>query len=152
MSRGAATHARDVLAVGAVYFAVVFSAGFALGLVRVLWLVPRLGARAAELMEAPIMLLVCVIAALWLTGRFGDRIKGWRAWLAVGLAALGLMILAEFTAVLWMRGVSLEDYLAHRDPVTSRVYLALLGVFAILPALVSASRRRRRAAPARAGR
>ena len=33
----------------AIYFGVVFGAGFALGPIRVLWLEPRVGARAAEL-------------------------------------------------------------------------------------------------------
>jgi hypothetical protein len=45
-----------VLKAGGLYFALVFAAGFALGPIRLLWLVPRFGARSAELMEAPVML------------------------------------------------------------------------------------------------
>jgi hypothetical protein len=38
-----------VLKAGALYFALVFGAGFVLGSIRVLWLVPRIGERTAEL-------------------------------------------------------------------------------------------------------
>ena len=51
------------LALGARYFGVVFGAGFALGTMRVLWLVPRLGERWAELLEMPVMGLVMFAAA-----------------------------------------------------------------------------------------
>jgi hypothetical protein len=45
-----------VVKAGALYFAVVFAAGFALGAIRTRWVAPRAGTRMAELMEAPIML------------------------------------------------------------------------------------------------
>jgi hypothetical protein len=41
----------QILKAGLLYFALVFGAGFVLGAVRVLWIVSRFGARAAELME-----------------------------------------------------------------------------------------------------
>ena len=44
------------------YFALMFAAGFVLGTVRSRWIVPRLGVRTAELMEAPIMLVVSILA------------------------------------------------------------------------------------------
>lgn len=53
----------NVLKAGALYFAIVFGAGFVLGPIRVLWLVPRVGTRVAELMEMPVMLLVSVLSA-----------------------------------------------------------------------------------------
>jgi hypothetical protein len=43
----------QILKAGVLYFAVIFGAGFVLGLIRILWLVPRLGTRVAELLEAP---------------------------------------------------------------------------------------------------
>jgi hypothetical protein len=48
---------------GALYFALAFGAGFVLGTIRVLWVVPRVGERTAELMETPIMLVVIMLAA-----------------------------------------------------------------------------------------
>ena len=47
-----------VLRAAAAYFAVTFAAGFALGTIRVAWLVPVVGERAAELMEMPVMVAV----------------------------------------------------------------------------------------------
>lgn len=124
------------LKAGAVYFALAFGAGFVLGVARVLWLVPRFGARNAELLEAPVMLLVSVAAARWTVRRLevppsaGSR-------LAVGLVALALLLAMEFGVVLWIRGLSLADYVAHRDPVSGAVYIALLATFAVLPLLVA---------------
>ena len=46
------------LRAGLFYFLVVFSSGFMLGIIRILWVVPRFGNRAAELMEMPLMLMV----------------------------------------------------------------------------------------------
>src|SRR4029453_12356674 len=54
---------REILGAGALYFALVFGAGFVVGFVRVLWLVPRVGERTAELLEAPLMLAVTIVAA-----------------------------------------------------------------------------------------
>jgi hypothetical protein len=54
-----------VLKAGSLYFALVFAVGFVLGTIRTVWLVPRVGARAAELMEMPIMLAVTIVAARW---------------------------------------------------------------------------------------
>jgi hypothetical protein len=45
-----------ILKAGICYFVIVFVAGFILGPIRILLIVPRLGERAAELMEAPLML------------------------------------------------------------------------------------------------
>jgi len=55
----------------------------------------------------------------------------------MGLVALGLMLVAEFGLVLWLRGLSIKEYLAIRDPVSGTVYYAMLGAFAIMPLLVT---------------
>ena len=58
-----------ILKAGALYFGVVFGAGFVLGTVRVIWVVPHLGERTAELIEAPLMLAVTIVAARWVVKR-----------------------------------------------------------------------------------
>jgi type IV secretory pathway TrbD component len=47
---------------------------------------------------------------------------------------------AEFTLVLWLRGMSISDYLANRDPVSGTVYYIMLGVFAVVPLFVNRTR------------
>ncbi len=59
------------LKVSSLYFALVFGAGFTLGVIRILWLVPRLGVRMAESIEAPVMIAVSVIAVRWVIRRLG---------------------------------------------------------------------------------
>lgn len=120
------------LRAGLAYFAWVFGAGFLLALVRIPFLVPRVGVRTAELLEAPVMLLVVLFASRWLAGRYSDLGRPGR--LLAGLLALGLLVLAEL-AVAWGQGLhSFADIIASRDPVSGSVYLASLFVFAIAPA------------------
>ena len=57
--------------------------------------------------------------------------------LGMGGVALSLLLIAEFTLVLWLRGLSIRDYLAGRDPVAGTVYYVMLGVFAVMPLLVA---------------
>ena len=118
------------------YFAVVFGAGFVLGPVRLLWAVPRFGTRTAELMEMPIMLVVTIVAARWVIRRRGVP-PTTRARLGMGGRALGLLLFAEFALVLRLRGLSLEEYFASRDPVSGAVYYLMLGVVAVLPLVLS---------------
>ena len=105
----------------------VFGAGFLL-LCRVLWVVPGFGTRRAELLEMPIMLLVtivvarCVVKRLAVPSTLSSRI-------GMGCIALGLLLIAEFKLVLGLRGLSISQYLASRDPVSGTVYYVMLGVF-----------------------
>ena len=50
-----------------------------------------------------------------------------------GFCRLGLLLVAEFTLVLRLRGLSISEYLESRDPVAGTVYYLMLGVFAIMP-------------------
>jgi len=120
----------QTLKAGVLYFVVVFGAGFVLGSIRVMWLVPRFGTRAAELMEMPVMLAVTILAARWIVRRPGLPSKR----LGVGIVALALLLMAELTLVLW-RGLTIHEYIASRDPVAGTVYIVMLGAFAIMPLL-----------------
>ena len=125
-----------ILKAGVLYFALVFEAGFVLGTIRTLWIVPRLGTRLAELMETPIMLVITILAARWTVRRLAVP-STLPARLCMGCVALGLLLVAEFTLVLWLRGMSIREYFASRDPVAGTVYYVMLGVFAIMPLLVT---------------
>ena len=54
----------------------------------------------------------------------------------MGGIGLALLLLAEFSFVLWVRGVSLREYFASRDPVLGTVYYIMLLVFAVMPVFV----------------
>lgn len=124
------------LKAGVLYFVIVFGAGFVLGTIRITWVVPRLGTRTAELLESPVMFVVTVLAAGWSVRRFAVPPK-WPFRLGMGVLALWLMLLAEFTLVLWIQRISIGEYLATRDPVSGTVYYVMLGVFAIMPLFVA---------------
>jgi hypothetical protein len=59
----------QILKAGVLYSALVFGAGFVLGPIRILWVVPRFGTRMAELMETPILFVVIIVAARWTARR-----------------------------------------------------------------------------------
>ena len=120
---------------GALYFAAVFTIGFVLGTIRTLLIVPRVGARRAELLEAPIMVLVSFLMARWAVGRMAvPYVVSHR--MLMGAVGLLLLLAAEFGFVLWLRGISLQQYFATRDPVAAAVYYSALAVFALAPLCV----------------
>ena len=124
-----------LLPAGFTYFALVFAAGFALGVVRVGWLAGRVGERNAELLEMPLMLAVVFLAARWVVTRFRlPSASGPR--LAVGFLALALLLACELTVVLALRGLSFSEYLASRDPLAGSLYAVSLLLFALMPALL----------------
>lgn len=124
-----------ILKAALVYFVIVFGAGSLLGPIRILLIVPRLGERLAELAEAPLMLLVIVLAANWIVARFQlpSRLI-YR--LGTGVVAFVLGLLFEFGLVLTLRGLTLREYFETRDPVSAGVYYLTLVLFAVMPILV----------------
>jgi 2-hydroxy-6-oxonona-2,4-dienedioate hydrolase len=130
--RGLPQHDRVTYRAALLYFLAVFGAGFVLGVVRVLWLARELGERVAELLEIPVMLAVMLAAArltvrrLALPATLGAR-------LGMGLGALLMLLAAEFSMVLWLRGISLRTYFINLDPVSAAAYYGALVIFAALP-------------------
>jgi len=116
----------------AVYFGIVFGAGFLLAMVRVPFLVPRLGERVAELVEMPFMLVAIFLAAGYVARKYRTIVSG-RGWLVVGVLALVLMLAAELMLAVVLADRSVGDYIAGRDPVSGGVYLGALVVFALMP-------------------
>jgi hypothetical protein len=124
-----------IFAAGAAYFFLVFGAGFILGPIRITLLVPRIGARWAELLEMPVMLAVIIMASRWVVEHFSlPADVSFR--LGTGCLALALLLAAEFSLVLRLRRMTIRDYLATRDPVSGTAYYLMLGVFALMPLFV----------------
>jgi hypothetical protein len=130
----------SVLRIATAYAATVFGAGFVLGSIRVFVVVPRIGARAAELLELPLMIAASFLAAGWVNRRldagdpFGRR-------LAVGAVALVVLLAAEAVTGVALRGVSPRDALVNPDPISGPLYYFSLALFAVLPALRAGRRR-----------
>ena len=120
------------------YFALVFGAGFLFGIIRVPFLVPRLGVQTAELIEMPFMFVAILFAAWYVVRRF--TLKSSER-LATGVLALALLLTAELTLATVLQNQSLTAYVASRDPISGSVYLLMLGVFALMPSLLSRQRR-----------
>jgi hypothetical protein len=116
---------------GAVYFALVFVVGFLLGVVRIVLLVPHLGERWAELAEMPFMLMAIVLSARYIVRRLPAPQR--RSYLVSGGVALLLLVLTEFSVVLGIRGLSVGEYFAERDPIAGGVYVLMLIIFAAMP-------------------
>ena len=134
--------ARATLGAALAYFGLVFGAGFVLGVLRTLFVVHRIGARAAELLEMPLMLLVIVLAARWIVRHrvVAQRTSGaWR----VGLLALALLLGAEIALAAGLRGLPPAQALFDRDPVAGIAYALALLAYAVMPALMASRAHRR---------
>lgn len=126
----------QMLQAAVLYFLLVFGAGFVLGTGRVLFLVPLLGGRTAELLEMPLMLSVTVVAARWIVLHRLDTHRLSSA-LSVGFLALGILLFAELGVGMLLRGMSAAEVFLHRDPVSGTVYYASLLLFAAMPAIIT---------------
>ena len=122
-----------ILKAGLVYFLLVFGTGFALAFIRIPFLVPAFGARTAELMETPVMLVVIVWASRRLAHQHPELSR--RRRLAAGFFAFVCLAVAELAVAYFLGARSPSQYIASRDPVSGSVYLASVVFFALAPAL-----------------
>lgn len=76
-----------------------------------------------------------ILAARWVVRRLRFPPDSWRR-LAFGCVALALMLLVDFTFVLWIRGLTIREYFTTRDPISGSVYRLTLGAFAVIPVFV----------------
>lgn len=114
-----------------IYFGIVFGIGFVLGMIRVIFLVPLIGERWAELLEIPFMLVAITYTAKYLVRKY--PLLRMRDWLSVGLQALFILLSVEFTIVLGLRGISLAEYFDSRDIISGSVYLISLIIYTLMP-------------------
>ena len=122
----------NALRAGVAYFALVFAAGFGLGIIRALLLVAALGAAPAVAIELPVMLVFAWIACGWLVRRFAvPAIPGAR--LAMGAAAFALLMAAEAALAVLGFGQSPEAYLAGLATPAGLLGLAGQVAFGLMP-------------------
>lgn len=119
---------------GIVYFGVVFAAGFVLGTLRVLVVVPRLGEAAAVALEVPVMLAIAWIAC----GRIiaALRVPGdWPARATMGAVAFALLMAAETALAILAFGRSPAEHLASYREAAALLGLAGQVGFGLMPLL-----------------
>ena len=123
------------LKAGIAYFVVVFAFAFAMGALRVLVLVPRLGELAAVLIEVPLVVAVswwvCTRAvARWQVGNAKrDR-------LLMGAYAFGLLIAVEWTLSVTAFGRTSAQFVQAIFTPAGAIGLAGQVVFGLMPLLL----------------
>jgi hypothetical protein len=125
-----------VVSAAVLYFAIVFGVGLALGPIRVFWLEPRIGPVMASFCEAPFLLATMVVAARWIPKRLGlasnPLVLGF-----MGLGALALQQVSDFSVGIALRGMTLTDQIARLASVPGFIYLTLLMLFTVMPLLLN---------------
>ena len=125
-----------IIAVGMLYFLIVFGVGFLLGPMRVYLLEPRLGETMATLCEAPFLLIVIVLAARWLPKRSNMRMSV-ASLAAVGLGGLFLQQLADVVVGSLLRGITPAQQLSQLATPAGLIYMGLLLAYVVMPVLVN---------------
>jgi hypothetical protein len=120
------------LKAGLVYFLLLFAVGWILGPIRELWAVPHFGRMAAMLSEAFIMLVAMIVAAQWVIRRFHVS-RTLPATISMGLIAIGLLFPAEIAGVVWVRGLSLQEYVASFVTAPGVISLVMCLLFGAMP-------------------
>ncbi|WP_194745106.1 hypothetical protein [Thermaurantiacus tibetensis] len=118
---------------GLFYFAGVFALAFLLGVVRILWLVPRLGETVAVLVELPVMLWAAWLWAGLLLRRLAVPRRAAPA-LVMGGTGFTLLIAAEF-ALGAATGTSPALQVAKWDTVSGALGLGAQILHAFFPLL-----------------
>ena len=118
------------------YFAVVFAVAFLLGTVRVVWLEPQLGRAAAELCEAPFLLVTIALASRWVPRVLQLR----HDFVSLGLMGLGALAIlqgVDLAVGVYLRGVTPAEQLANFATTAGLIYAGLLIAFAAMPVLLN---------------
>ena len=122
------------LKAGTLYFMIVFAAGFALGTLRVLVVIPAIGELAAVVLELPVILFVSWIVCRRLVKRFSVPPEV-APRTAMGAIAFALLMLAEFALSTLVFGRSGAVYFALLQTPSGLLGLAGQIAFAFLPVL-----------------
>jgi len=79
----------------------------------------------------PLMLVAIILSARFVVRRFPAAHPV--DYLVSGGVALLLLVLIEFSVVLGIRGLTIGEYFAERDPIAGAVYALMLIIFAAMP-------------------
>ncbi|HRP62319.1 MAG TPA: hypothetical protein PK400_03405 [Phycisphaerales bacterium] len=129
---------RTVMMAGICYFALVYAAGFVLGIIRTFAVTPHLGERWAELLEMPIMLVVIVLASRLVIHRFSCGAALMNR-VFIGAISLAFLAAAEVAGIWLLRGQSIGESIAERDPISGIAFLLMMLVYALAPLFVRRS-------------
>lgn len=116
------------------YFVLTFAAGFVLGTLRVLIVVPRVGEVVAVLIESPFILLASFLIARWVLRRFAPSAgAGRRLW--IGLLAFAMLLITEMV-MSWLRGIGTWEFVASMFTTAGAIGLAGQVIFALFPLFI----------------
>lgn len=127
---------------GAIYFAVVFAAAFAIGVVRTLWVTPLIGAAGAVMLELPLVLAISWIVSLYVTKKFSVSPEPLPR-VVMGCVAFMLLMVAEMALSVLLFGRSIGDYMSSFAAASVQIGLAGQIGFALIPLLQSLLLRQR---------
>jgi hypothetical protein len=131
---------RQIVSAAAAYWAVVFTAAFAFGVVRTGWLAPRIGDLAAVACEVPLVLALSWWAARRITACWGIAQVGLA--LAMGLIAFTILLLAELALARLLAGQSPGQWAASLTTPAGALGLSGQVLFALMPWWVAGRTRR----------
>lgn len=116
------------------YWAMVFAAAFTLGVVRTLWLAPRIGDLAAVACEVPLTLAISWWAARRVIARW--RIAKMADAQAMGVFAFAVLMIAELVLARLLTGLSASEWAAGLLSAAGALGLAGQVLFALIPCMV----------------
>jgi ABC-type uncharacterized transport system permease subunit len=117
---------------GALYFAIVFAAGFALGALRTLFIAPAVGETGAVLLEIPLMLAMAWLACGWVLSRIEVGSRPAQR-LLMGATALALLLAAEAALSVLLFGNALVEHFQGYARPSALIGLAAQLAYAAFP-------------------
>ena len=120
------------LKAGMAYFAIVFAVAFALGALRILYVIPHIGETGAVLLELPVLLVL----SWWICGAIIRRYAvpqhmGHRA--LMGLVSFALLMIAELAVATFVFGRAPAEFLDGFATPNGAIGLMGQIAFALIP-------------------
>jgi hypothetical protein len=120
--------------VGTAYFSIVFAAAFALGVLRVMFVVPLVGNLLATLIELPFTLSISWFVCSWLVRTYGISTLGQAV--AVGAVAFALLMCAEAVGSILLFNSTLQNHIASYFTAAGALGLTGQVAFGAFPILI----------------